>query len=174
VAIRVFAYGSNLCLQRIRERAPSARVVGVATLTGHQLRFHKRGRDGSGKADAYCTGNGLDAVHGVVYTVTPRDKLVLDRLEGVGAGYRSCELEISIGAGNIERVAIYQADSRWIDARLKPFTWYRDYVLVGARQHGLNAAYVAAIAAIEADEDPDVERAASARAVLARAGGAHR
>ena len=47
-----FAYGSNLHPERLRERVPSAESLGVARLEAHVLRFHKRGRDGSGKCDA--------------------------------------------------------------------------------------------------------------------------
>jgi len=172
VDFRVFAYGSNLCLQRIGQRVSHVEVAGVAILSRHVLRFHKRGRDGSGKADAYRTDRAADTVHGVVYSLTASDKLVLDRIEGVGAGYESREVEVAMAVGGDARVWIYQADPRWIDARLKPFSWYRDYVVMGARQHALNADYVAGIAAIEADEDPDADRAAAARAILGLAHGA--
>ena len=58
--IYYFAYGSN-CNQAIMEkkgviaRTPSARPVGTSLLPGHRLTFHKRGRDGSGKCDAFET-----------------------------------------------------------------------------------------------------------------------
>ena len=46
--MRYFAYGSNMSIARLSERAPSAEVIGVARLRSHVLRFHKVGTDGSG------------------------------------------------------------------------------------------------------------------------------
>jgi gamma-glutamylcyclotransferase len=50
-----FAYGSNMSLSRLRERVPSAEAVGCFSLNGHDLRFHKLSKDGSGKCDAFFT-----------------------------------------------------------------------------------------------------------------------
>lgn len=53
--IYYFAYGSNMLTERLIARTPSARPVGTSLLPGHRLTFHKRGRDGSGKCDAFET-----------------------------------------------------------------------------------------------------------------------
>jgi len=164
--IRVFAYGSNLCRERIRARVASAVPTTVAMLSGHELRFHKRGRDGSAKADAHRTGHSRHRVHGVIYAIDAGDKPILDRYEGVGAGYESVQVDVATPAGAIERVWIYLADPRWIDGKLEPFTWYLEYVLIGARQHGLDPSYVAAIETITGVEDPDGQREARERAIL--------
>jgi gamma-glutamylcyclotransferase len=48
---------SNMCTGRLQQRVPSARPIAVAKLLNNSLRFHKRSdKDGSGKADAYFTG----------------------------------------------------------------------------------------------------------------------
>lgn len=175
----VFAYGSNLCVQRMLARAPSARVVAVASLAGHALRWHKAGRDGSGKCDAFFTGNDDDVVHGVVYDLTQADKRALDRFEGLGEHYgeKLAQLVAAPGGGfrrdgetqdgndARERVVagaleatVYVALPGRVDANARPWTWYRDHVLTGARQHGLPAHYVARIEAVEAAEDPDRRR----------------
>ena len=75
--IAVFAYGSNLCVERILARVRSTRVLTVARLEGHALRFHKRGRDGSAKADAWSSGDPRDVVWGVVYELATADKATL-------------------------------------------------------------------------------------------------
>lgn len=38
-----FAYGSNMSLQRLRERVPGAEYLGSYTLINHNLRFHIEG-----------------------------------------------------------------------------------------------------------------------------------
>jgi hypothetical protein len=48
-----FAYGSNMSTARLRERMPSCKPLGTATLPGHALRFHKRSTDKSGKCNAF-------------------------------------------------------------------------------------------------------------------------
>ena len=52
-----FAYGSNMSTARLRGRVPSCKPLGVATLPGHALRFHKRSADKSGKCNAFASGN---------------------------------------------------------------------------------------------------------------------
>jgi len=51
----VFAYGSNMCTQRMRSRVPSAEAVTIGYVGQRQLVFHKRSSDGSAKADAAFT-----------------------------------------------------------------------------------------------------------------------
>ena len=36
-----FSYGSNMSLQRMKERVPGAELISIATLFEHQLKFHK-------------------------------------------------------------------------------------------------------------------------------------
>lgn len=67
--IAYFAYGSNMDTQRLRFRTPGCKVIAVATLVGHVLRFHKSSKDGSAKCDAFSTGNPTDLVAGVLYTI---------------------------------------------------------------------------------------------------------
>ena len=154
-----FAYGSNLHTRRLRARTPSARFVAVASLPGHQLRFHKKSdRDGSGKCDAYRTGRAEDVVLGVVWELDPEDKNRLDEIEGVGAGYTVESVEVVTADGALAAFT-YRAEPHCIDASVRPFEWYKRYVVEGAREHGLDSAYVEGIEGVVADRDPDRERA---------------
>ena len=154
-AVAIFTYGSNMASHRMTERAPSARVLGSGRLTRHALRFHKTGRDGSGKADAFFTGRSEDAVWGVVYEISAPDKARLDLIEGLGRDYFEREVTLSpAAAANPGGVRIYTASMQMIDGRLRPYPWYKALVLEGAREHGLPADYVASletVVALEAD-----------------------
>ena len=78
MGIRYLAYGSNLHPRRLRERTPSARLIGTAEIPGWHLSFTKRGRDGSGK----CTiSNGGDGVHCAIYEMSRQDKKELDAID---------------------------------------------------------------------------------------------
>lgn len=50
-----FAYGSNMSTVRLRERMPSCKPLGIATLPGHALRFRKRSTDKFGKCNAFAS-----------------------------------------------------------------------------------------------------------------------
>ncbi len=161
--VKYFAYGSNLLPERLRRRAPSARVVGPAVLEGYCLRFHKRGADQSGKCDAFRTGDRRDHVLGVIYELAETDRPVLDRIEG--PGYATVQIKVSVGR-DVMRAFTYIAKPAHIDATLIPLDWYREFVLAGARRHGLDEAYVRSIEAIQAQPDPDTARSEENRAIL--------
>jgi hypothetical protein len=161
-----FAYGSNMHAGRLRERVPSCAFRTVATLPGHALRFHKRGRDGSAKCDAYASGRPTDAVHGVVFALAAAERPALDRAEG--SGYRAAPVLLHTSSGATLTAYTYLAVPAAIDAALLPFRWYLDLVVAGAQAHALPAAYVAWLAATPACADPDTQRAARHARLLRR------
>ncbi len=131
----VFAYGSNLFEARMVARIPSARVLGPAVLPGHDLRFHMRSTDGSGKADAHFTNAPIHQVAGVVYRIEPGELSVLDHYEG---GYiRRLHPFRLQGRTNGQPTPAwtYHARPERIDPRLRPFDWYHRFVVEGARSH---------------------------------------
>lgn len=152
-----FAYGSNMAPQRLQERVPSARPLQRALLTGHALRFHKHSRvDGSAKCDACHTGVVADSVHGLLYRMLVAERPALDRAEGLGRGYEIKTVELVL-AGD-ERVSAFTYYATDITTGLRPYGWYREHVLRGARYAELPQAYIAAIEAVAVMPDPDPER----------------
>ncbi len=149
-----FAYGSNMSIRRLGARVVGARRLGALALAGYQLRFHKVGQDGSGKCDAYFTGEPRHRVWGALYWMDAAAKTTLDRIEGVGQGYRHQALLLP-GQG-APSAFLYVATR--CDLNLRPFHWYREHVLQGARELGLPRDYQAAIAAIPCRADPDPRR----------------
>ena len=161
------AYGSNLHPLRLAERVPSARFMGLATLPGYRLAFHKRGSDGSGKCNILATGATGDRVHGAVFAMATGHRPLLDRFEG--PGYRTEALPVTLSEGAVTAFA-YVAETSCIDEELRPWAWYRDIVYRGACYHALPASYREAIARVAARADPDAAREAHHRALLARLG----
>lgn len=143
-----FAYGSNMSTARLRARTPSARVVGRGRLPGHALRWHKLGRDGSGKCDVAAAGPG-SVVWGVLFRIDCAEKERLDRIEGLGVGYDEMEVAVATDAGEAS-ARTYRARPDRVDSALRPRPWYKAHVLAGAREHGLPASYVTMIEAVEA------------------------
>ena len=136
--IHVFAYGSNMCTERLRARAATAVPLVTGYVTHRKLAFHKRGRDGSAKADAVYTGRSSDRVWGVVFSLTRDDKLVLNGYEW---GYGEQKVVV-IGQDRVLPATIYVARSQLVDAALKPYGWYHHLVVEGAIQHRLPRDYV--------------------------------
>lgn len=159
--LKYFAYGSNLCSRRLRQRTPSASIVVVARLEAHVLRFHKVGfRDGSAKCDAFATGRATDHLWGAVFSIDPAEKPRLDDAEGLGSGYAEAAVEVESIAGRISAFT-YVAAADAIRPDLKPYIWYKEFVVAGATEHALAPEYVDTIRAVEAVHDPnDVRRAA--------------
>lgn len=150
-----FAYGSNMPTVRLRERCPSAVPLGVAQLNGYELRWHKRSKDGSGKCDIVSLASPEAQVLGVLYEIADAEKGALDRAEGLGYGYKEIEIQVLCDGKQMTAKA-YQATE--IDHSLTPYTWYRALVLAGAKEHDLPEDYIARLAAVSAQEDPDRER----------------
>jgi putative ATP-dependent endonuclease of OLD family len=150
-----FAYGSNMSSTRLRARVPSARVIGRAALHGYQLVWDKVGTDGSGKCDVVASGAPDAVVHGVVYAIAQSEKPALDRAEGLGNGYDERQVVIEVN-GTPHVATMYYATRK--DAALKPYSWYKAHVLAGASEHELPPAYITALEAAEAMQDPDASR----------------
>ena len=161
---RYFAYGSNMSTERLRGRTPSARALGVGRLMHHTLRWHKLGRDGSGKCDVEPArishqvtkrlgekcglARPSDVVWGVLFAVSWAEKPALDAAEGLGIGYFEKEVRIVTDDGEC-RALTYHANPDRIDSTLRPRDWYKDYVVRGAREHGLPSHYVRALEQVE-------------------------
>lgn len=162
--LHYFAYGSNMPLARLQARTPSARVLATGMVTGHQLRFHKHGVDGSAKCDLFETGEREHCVHGVVFSLSHEDKSVLDVIEGLGSGYEVKRVNVAGHDGQLREAFTYYATC--IRDDLIPWDWYKAYVVNGAREHGLPADYINCIERVIAQQDPDVERRQRNRRIL--------
>ena len=147
--------------KRLSARVPSAKKICVAYLEGHQLRFHKRGRDESAKCDAHYTGNADHFVIGVMFEIPATAKHALDGIEG--PGYEDKRVSVLTDGGKIVDAFTYVATH--IDKSMKPFHWYKEHVLIGAREHRLPDNYISSIETIDCIEDSDLTRIEFERSV---------
>lgn len=72
------AYGSNLNLPQMKQRCPTAKVVGTSEINGYELIFR------GSKTGTYATIEPCEEgkVPVLIWSVKPRDELLLDRYEG--------------------------------------------------------------------------------------------
>jgi hypothetical protein len=153
-----FAYGSNLSTRRLLARVPSAAVLTTGLLPEHLLRFHKIGRDGSAKCNAFYTGHAQDRVLGVLFRIDQAHLRLLDIAEGRGRGYEVKEVLIISPAR--EHIPAFTYFATRIDRRRRPFRWYKEHVLQGLREHGFTGEYLGEVERVVADDDPDEQRTA--------------
>jgi len=126
--------------KRLKDRVPSACYVTIATLFKHELRFHKKSKDGSSKCDAYETGSDDHRIIGVVFEVSESEKPELDKKEGLRNGYEEKQVNLVTQSGeNVEAITYYATN---IDKTKKPYDWYKQHVINGAEEFGLPDDYI--------------------------------
>src|SRR5258708_11459367 len=168
LTVKYFAYGSNMCDAWLQNRVPSARALTTARLRSHVLRFHKRSDDGSAKCNVVKTARTEDnEVYGVIFEIDGSEKTLLDKAEGLGKGYVEEHVEVLAPSGGVSAYA-YVAETAFIDESLKPYTWYKDLVISGAKGHGLPPDYIRRLEAVSAVEDQNPVRANKTRVILSR------
>lgn len=160
--LKYLAYGSNLHPRRLQQRVPSGRVIGTVGLMGWQLKFHKRGQDTSAKCNIIQTGKTADVVYGAIYEMLASEKVELDRVEGLNAGYRLAHIEIA----DHGTAFFYVAEEEYIDNELLPFDWYKEFVMTGSRCHAFPETYLMQIAGVRTQTDADKVRYQRNMAIL--------
>jgi hypothetical protein len=164
-----FAYGSNMLWRRLcaKNRAPSAMPEGIGYVEEHRLTFNKLSKGtkvSSGKCDMEWTGVASDRVWGVLFSILKSEEGPLDKAEGLGEGYRK-NTEVRVVTAEATKVATaYIATEK--DASLKPYHWYKAFVVAGAVEHELPFAYVEWLRTFESQPDPAAQRRAENEALL--------
>lgn len=145
-----------MSLVRLQERVPSAKLVGVFSLKAHQLKFHKSSKDGSGKCDILETNNNSDVIFGALFEIDSSEKSSLDRAEGLGYGYNEKTVKVhSDSKGELEAITYYATKT---DSSLKPYSWYLNHVVIGAKEVKVPASYLSMIESTESIDDLNKER----------------
>ena len=142
---------------RLRMRCPSACPISTAYAYNHGIAFCKQGLDGSGKASLSAIGNDIRGVQGVLYLIDLIERSKLDEAE---RNYdRNDDFEV-YDQQTEEKVlaSTYIAQDNACRADLLPFDWYVSLMVAGAREHGLDAEYIAILEATETRSDPDTVR----------------
>jgi gamma-glutamylcyclotransferase len=163
---QVFAFGSNMCSGRFRAYGVSPEGTGrAAVLPDHHVLFNKKSTDdNSGKANVAAHVGSV--VWGVLYTIPDADLDILDKGEG---GYRKVRLSVRLTDNTSIDAWVYVAKKPKDHPVLRPYTWYKRFLVEGAREHVLPPEYIADLERIEAIQDPDQQRDREKRALACRA-----
>jgi len=137
-----FAYGSNMNPERMLERGVPFDKCVPAVLRDHTLTFNKRGLGGR-EAYAHATREKGMELPGLLYRVSGRGLLALDRFEGVASGhYRRESMEVAVGAVHVlptQRVTawVYLAEDEHVQDGLPVSDGYMRHIRRGHAILGL-------------------------------------
>ncbi|MEQ9404359.1 MAG: gamma-glutamylcyclotransferase family protein [Cyclobacteriaceae bacterium] len=165
--VYIFSYGSNLLLQRIRERVPSVVVVGLHKLKGYQLMFNKQSIDGSTKASIAVASIEKTVVWGVIHKISQADKPILDEYEALGKGYDHMTFDLEVEGGRQTIYAYMATDPQYL-TKGKPYDWHLNFVIAGAIENEFPRAYIEKLRDIASATDPDITRQRVNEATLER------
>ena len=130
-----FAYGSNMHRAVMRKHAPQARALGVARLANYRFVITADGYASVEPARAQC-------VHGVLWRLTPRDRVTLDGWENIAGGLYRAEMLPVQAAGARRPALVYLARPRRTG---RPKSGYMEIVVAAATQWELPPDYVASL-----------------------------
>lgn len=122
--IKYIAYGSNLNLEQMAYRCPTAKVIGIAKLNGYELLF--RGQNGGAVATVEKKKNSFVPV--LVWEIGPSDEVALDRYEGWPHLYRKERVKVRMGKQWVEGMIYIMNDNRLIGS---PSQYYYNVILKG-------------------------------------------
>ena len=130
-----FAYGANMSHAVMRRHAPGARALGTAELADHRLVIF---------ADGYASVEAAhgQSVHGVLWRLTPRDRVTLDAWENIDAGFYRAETLAVRSAGRHAPALVYVARPGG-EGRPKP--GYIELVIAAAREWELPEDYICSL-----------------------------
>lgn len=100
------AYGSNLNIEQMKHRCPTAKLVGTGTLADHELQF--KGMPGSSFATIAPSKGGIVPV--AVWQLRPLDERNLDRYEGYPSHYFKQDLPVKMNDGTEVTAMVYIMD----------------------------------------------------------------
>lgn len=127
-----FAYGSNMSRAVMRRHAPGAEPMGVATLANYRFLTTAQGY-------ASVAPRRTRMVYGVLWRLTPRDRITLAAWENSGGGlYRAAMLPVR-QAGQLRPALVYLSRTQ---KEAPPRAGYMDVVIAAALEWQLPLPYI--------------------------------
>jgi hypothetical protein len=126
-----FAYGSNMDVNQMADRCPSAEIVGVCRLDRHRFIINRRGV-------ATLVPDAASCVLGILWDLPPEDEQSLDEYEGVPTYYQKHLIVVETDREAIQALIYLAADRT--PGRSRP--GYMEEILAAARQYKFDETYL--------------------------------
>ena len=121
------AYGSNLHIEQMQRRCPTAEVLGTSTLLGYRLVFN---------GVATIEPDPDRSVPVLLWDIKPADEPPLDRYEGFPHLYRRETVQVELNGKTVDAM-VYIMNSKGI---APPSPYYYDVIRQGYEMNGLDIA----------------------------------
>ena len=118
------AYGSNLNVQQMRLRCPTAKLVGTGVVEDYELQF----KGAANHSYATIAENEGETVPVAVWELQPRDEKFLDRYEGYPRLYKKEWFTLDLNGEKVTAMAYIMGPGHEIAA---PYSRYLDTILTG-------------------------------------------
>ncbi|CDM68553.1 hypothetical protein CM240_1394 [Clostridium bornimense] len=125
------AYGSNLNLEQMSNRCPTAKVVETSQIDNHRLLF----RGAHAGAVATIEPFKGDSVPVLVWEITPADEAALDRYEGWPFLYRKETVKVKLNGKTVKAMVYIMNDGRPLG---QPSCYYYSTILEGYKSAGFD------------------------------------
>ena len=121
------AYGSNLNKEQMAMRCPNAEILGTATLEGYELLF----RGGRHSAVATIEPKEGSSVPVLLWSITPRCEIALDRYEGFPYLYRKETVTVELNGDPTEAMVYIMNEGKPIG---QPSLYYYSIIREGYKE----------------------------------------
>ncbi len=138
------AYGSNINLDQMAYRCPTAGPVATAVLKDYALLFRGGRRGGVATIEPQKGA----AVPVLLWAIKPEDELSLDHYEGFPGFYGKQMMEVELGGKTVSAMAYVMTPGHAAD---RPTSYYLNVIAEGYAQAGFNLGVIAA--AVKRTED---------------------
>ena len=125
------AYGSNLNLEQMADRCPTARVLGASGMEGWRLLF-RGAREGAVATVEPFNGGSVPVL---VWEITPADEAALDRYEGWPFLYRKETVKVKLDGKNVKGMVYIMNEGRPMGL---PNCYYYSTILEGYKDAGFD------------------------------------
>ncbi len=125
------AYGSNLNLEQMAYRCPTAKVMGASTINGWRLLFRGSRTGAVATVEPFKGGS----VPVLMWELTPEDEAALDRYEGWPFLYRKETVEAQLNGKTVMAMVYIMNEGRPFG---QPSCYYYTTILEGYRDAGFD------------------------------------
>jgi gamma-glutamylcyclotransferase (GGCT)/AIG2-like uncharacterized protein YtfP len=140
------AYGSNLNLEQMANRCPTAKVVGASKIKGYRLLF----RGSHAGAVATIEPFKGESVPVLVWDITPADEAALDRYEGWPFLYRKETIKVRLNGKTVQAMVYIMNEGRPLG---QPSCYYYSTILDGYKSAGFDIEILRKAVADSFEED---------------------
>jgi gamma-glutamylcyclotransferase (GGCT)/AIG2-like uncharacterized protein YtfP len=140
------AYGSNLNLEQMANRCPTAKVVGASKINNYRLLFRGSHAGAVATIEPYKGGS----VPVLIWEITPGDETALDRYEGWPFLYRKETLKVRLDGKYVTAMVYLMNEGRPLG---QPSCYYYSTILDGYKSGGFQVDILRNAVNVSAEED---------------------